>query len=69
MDALHFDTKFSYFSLKMGLNVFQRLETQQKQLLLSIDDKYVDGNLAQEYSRKGYYSIPSIYKKELAKQF
>ncbi|MCX6825227.1 MAG: hypothetical protein NTY80_03290 [candidate division SR1 bacterium] len=64
MDDKKFNTKFSLFSLKAGLELFSKLSID-KQFLLSVDDKYVDGNISKDYLRAGYKTIPSTFRRFL----
>ncbi len=64
MDAENFDTKFSLFSLKMGLKIFHKLKIE-KHILISADDKYIDKGASEEYFKKWFLAIPDIYKKEI----
>ncbi len=61
-----FDTKFSLFSLKIWLELFSKMHIE-KQLLLSVDDKYIDWNKAKDYLRIWYKAIPSTYRTLLEK--
>jgi hypothetical protein len=63
-----FNTKFSFFSLQMGLQLFSSLETPQ-QLLLLVDDKYVSGEQAQTFFVREFNALPNIYYSELMKHF
>jgi len=64
MDNERFDTEFSFFSLKISLELFSKI-TIEKQLLLSADDKYIENESSVEYLKKWYDAIPSIYRIKL----
>ncbi|MCX6823911.1 MAG: hypothetical protein NT085_02195 [candidate division SR1 bacterium] len=64
MDNERFDTGFSFFSLKISLELFSKI-TIEKQLLLSADDKYIENEPSVEYLKKGYDAIPDVYRNEL----
>lgn len=64
MNNERFDTNFSLFSLKIWLELFSKISIE-KQLLLSADDKYVDGNSSKDYLRAWYRAIPSVYRRLL----
>lgn len=64
MDDKKFNTKFSLFSLKAWLELFSKLSID-KQFLLSVDDKYVDGNISKDYLRAWYKTIPSTFRRFL----
>jgi hypothetical protein len=66
MSTEKFDTNFSFFSLKIWLELFSKINIQ-KQLLLSADDKYIDWSKAKDYFRLWYKAIPSIYRDILEK--
>lgn len=66
MDSETFDTRFSYFSLKIGLAVYAKL-TMQKHILLLADDKYVWQEARNQYLEKWFASVPSIYQQEMEK--
>lgn len=60
MNEMHYNTKFSFFSLKMWLKIYDRLAIW-KQILLSVDDKYVDENDRRSCLNAWFDSIPMIY--------
>ncbi len=68
LDNEKFDTRFSYFSLKIGLEVYKRLSIE-KQLLLSVDDKYIEQKPREEYLKEWFNSVPNIYREEMRKYF
>jgi len=63
MDKEYFNTRFSYFSLNMGLSLFSFLQKKGilPQLLFSADDKYVSSELSAEYFAMGFEAIPKLY--------
>lgn len=64
-----YNTRFSRTSLEMGLNIFLRLSSSLLAAgvhtvpLLSVDDKYVDRDLANAYLLQGYKAIPALYRR------
>ncbi|MDR2415612.1 MAG: hypothetical protein LBD75_03225 [Candidatus Peribacteria bacterium] len=68
MDKEFFDTRFSFFSLQMGLQLFSSLDIPQ-QLLLLVDDKYITSEQGQIFFAAGFGALPSIYHSELLKYF
>jgi len=64
MNNERFDTNFSLFSLKIWLELFSKISVE-KQLLLSADDKYIDGNSSKDYLRTWYKAIPHTYRRPL----
>ncbi len=66
MSTEKFDTSFSFFSLKIWLELFSKINIQ-KQLLLSADDKYIDWTKAKDYFRLWYKAIPHVYRDILEK--
>jgi hypothetical protein len=68
MDAEFFDTRFSLFSLHMGLQLFSSLTIPQ-QLLLLVDDKYITSEQSQNFFARGFDVLPKIYHSELLKHF
>ena len=68
MDEEYFNTKFSLFSLLMGLDLFSFLEKNSSifpQLLLSVDDKYVTSEDSSKFFAKNFDAIPQIYLEKL----
>lgn len=70
-----YNTRFSLLSLEMWLNTL--LNTKSSPLsrwiqiipLLSIDDKYVDKELAKKYLSQWYKTIPEIYRHDFERTF
>ena len=72
MDKEYFNTRFSYFSLKMGLSLFSLLHDKTNvipQLLFSADDKYIPSQLSASFFAMGFEAIPKLYIDKLPPSF